>query len=92
MRVLILGNWDYERLSATMEKLIEDSQYYLFTVVSSPAGIGRKWAIENGSGLEIVKELPPQVDYVVAFGDNQEIKNCIMQMKMNGGHGTWVRE
>jgi hypothetical protein len=74
-----------------MEKLIEDSQCYLFTVVSSPAGIGRKWAVENGSGLEIVKELP-QVDYVVAFGDNQEIKNYIMQVKMNGGHGIWVRE
>jgi hypothetical protein len=96
MKILILGEWEYKRLSATMEKLIEDSQCYLFTIVSSPAGIGRKWAVENGSGLEIWTEtadkLVDYIDYVVAFGDSQEIKNFIMKIKMQGKHGIWVKE
>lgn len=82
MKIAILGPWNFERLSATMEKLITESQCYLFTVVcggtderSLRESIGYKWATANGAPVEflviddinkLIDRLTQEIDFVVA--------------------------
>lgn len=98
MKIAILGPWDFNRLSATMEKLITESNCFLFTVVcggTSEKGlensIGRKWAIQNGAPLEFLVEENPdrlinklvnKIDFVVALDDGSSMIKRII-MKMS---------
>ena len=59
MQVLILGFNDYERLDSTMQKLIEDNQCYLFTVLCGGAdsanpepSLAEQWATANGCPMK----------------------------------------
>lgn len=85
MRIVILGPWNFERLSATMEKLITDSQCYLFTVIcggtdtnNAKNSIGYQWAIQNGAPVEflfeadgekLLNKIAQTADYLVCYND-----------------------
>lgn len=82
MKIAILGQWNFKQLSATMEKLIIESQCYLFTVVCGGTdemylrnSIGYKWATANGAPVEflveenidkLIDKLTKEIDFVVA--------------------------
>lgn len=83
MKIAILGQWNFERLSAVMEKLITESQCYLFTVVCGGTdetylrnSAGYKWATANGAPVEflveknvdkLIDKLTQEIDFVVAL-------------------------
>jgi hypothetical protein len=89
MKVVILGPWDIEPLSASMNKLIDDSQCFLFTVIcggqdsnAAKSSIGYKWAAKNGAPVEFIIEadlekllnkIVQTADYIVAFNDGSQI-------------------
>jgi hypothetical protein len=70
-----------------MNKLIEDSQCFLFTVVcggqdqmSAKQGIGYQWATANGAPVEFIVEadlekllskIAQTADYIVAYNDGK---------------------
>lgn len=66
VKLVIAGFNDYEKLDRTMQKLIEDSQFFLFTVVCGGTGIetdktgariktiGEQWAEKNGAPMEFL--------------------------------------
>jgi hypothetical protein len=72
-----------------MNKLIEDSQCFLFTVVcggqdqmSAKQGIGYQWAVANGAPVEFIVEadlekllnkIAQTADYIVAYNDGSQI-------------------
>lgn len=98
MKIAILGPWSYDRLSATMEKLITESQCYLFTVVCGGTNredihksVGYKWAIANGAPVEflvnkdinkLINSLTKAIDFVVSADDGNPVIKRII-MKMN---------
>lgn len=85
MKIAILGPWDYKQLSALMEKLITESQCYLFTVVCGgtdetkiKTSVAYKWATANGAPIKflieknvnkLIEQLVNEIDYVVAAND-----------------------
>lgn len=88
MKVVIAGFHDYGLLDQVMEKLIEDSQFYLFYVVCggtdpcaySP-GLSEKWAKEHGAPVQylwaeeqsvLIKRIASTADYLVAFRDGSK--------------------
>lgn len=98
MKISILGSWDYNQLSATMEELITNSQCFLFTVVCGGTDetnilntIGYKWATANGAPVEfliqkdidkLIDMLVKKIDFVVAANDGNQIIKRII-MNMN---------
>ena len=59
MKILILGFDNYNELDATMQKLIEDSQCFLFTILcggtdqsNHQASLAEQWATANGCPVE----------------------------------------
>lgn len=59
MKILILGFDNYNELDTTMQKLIEDSQCFLFTVLcggtdqsNHQVSLAEQWAIANGCPIE----------------------------------------
>lgn len=98
MRIAILGPWNFDQLSAAMEKLITESQCYLFTVVCGGTdrdnainSIGYKWAKANGAPVEfitnknidkLINKLVDEIDFVVALNDGNGITKKII-MKMS---------
>lgn len=101
MRVLILGFDDYAELDATMQKLIEESQCYLFYVLTSGGdGVSSQWAEKNGAPLYFLKQdatldyIAWATDYIVLkLGPQtpQWHKNLMMKLKAAGKHGTVIR-
>ena len=81
MQILILGFNDYKRLDAVMQKLIEDNQYYLFTVLcggadqtNSEPSLAEQWATANGCPIKRIYNkdidkllwiLSQELDYLV---------------------------
>ena len=81
MKVLILGFNDYNKLDATMQKLIEDKQCFLFTVLCGGADSGsyqsslaEQWARNNGAPVQMIYHqdidklmwiLSQELDYLV---------------------------
>lgn len=81
MKIAILGQWNFERLSAVMEKLITESRCYLFTVVCGGTdeaylrnSVGYRWATANGAPVEflveenvdkLIDKLTKEIDFVV---------------------------
>ena len=66
MKLVIIGFKDYNKLDINLQKLIEEKQYYLFTVLCGGTGlvydetgariktIGEQWAEKNGLPMEFL--------------------------------------
>lgn len=99
MKIAILGQWNFDRLSAVMEKLITDSQCYLFTVICGGTdetylrnSVGYKWATANGAPVEflveenidkLIDKLTKEIDFVVAYAGDDNLVVKCVIMKMN---------
>lgn len=96
MRIAIVGFNDFELLERTMEKLMSEKQYFLFTVlVSNKESIGYKWAEKYGAPVEIIKAdmdyLIWAVDYLVAYYDGSvPMHKLIFKFMQTGKHGTII--
>lgn len=103
MKVCILcsrGFEDYRLISATMEKLIQDSQCYLFTVVCGstenkmPIGsLSEIWAKNNGAPInyiiepsidKLIDKIADSADFIVAFYNGEDVIVRRVIMKMKG--------
>ena len=100
MRVLILGFSSLQEVNSTMEKLIEESQCFLFTVVCGGTdNIAYDWAQKVGAPVTFSQAKTPQgllkeADYlVIKINDDtpQWCKNLMMAWKKEGKHGTVIR-
>ena len=100
MRVLILGFSSLQEVNSTMEKLIESTQCFLFTVVCGGTdNIAYDWAQKAGASIIFSQAKTPQgllkeADYLVMKLDAsspQWMKNLIMAWKKEGKHGTVIR-
>ena len=100
MRVLILGFSSLQEVNSTMEKLIESTQCFLFTVVCGGIdNVAYDWAHKAGapvifSQVKTPQGTFPEADYLVMKLDAsspQWMKNLMMAWKKEGKHGTVVR-
>ena len=102
MRVLILGFSSLQEIDSVMEKLIESTQCFLFTVVCGGAdNVVYDWAQKVGAPVEFVQVDEPRkllykADYlVIKLREGSEtptwMKNLMMAWKKEGKHGTVVR-
>lgn len=100
MRVLILGFDTKEEIDKEMEKLIESTQCFLFSVVCGSADCASaNWAQWRGAPIVFSQAKNPQgllkeADYLVirlTSDTPQWIKNLIMEWKAEGKHGTVIR-
>ena len=102
MRVLILGFSSLQEVNSTMEKLIEESQCFLFTVVCGGTdNVAYNWAQKTGVPVEVVQVDEPRkllykADYlVIKLRERSEtptwMKNLMMAWKKEGKHGTVIR-
>lgn len=82
MKLVIIGFNDYNKLDRELNKLIEDSQFFLFTIVcggTSPenkgTSIGEQWAAANGAPVEylfcenpemLLNRIAQTADYILA--------------------------
>ena len=100
MRVLILGFSSLQEIDSVMEKLIESTQCFLFTVVCGGTdNVAYDWAQKAGVPVEFVQVDEPRkllykADYlVIKINDDtpQWMKNLMMAWKKEGKHGTVIR-
>ena len=100
MRVLILGFSSLQEIDSVMEKLIESTQYFLFTVVCGGTdNVAHDWAQKAGvpvtfSQVKTPQELLKEADYLVMkleASSPQWCKNLMMAWKKEGKHGTVIR-
>ena len=102
MRVLILGFSSLQEVNSIMEKLIEESQCFLFTVVCGGTDNAvYDWAQKVGAPVEFVQVDEPRkllykADYlVIKLREGSEtptwMKNLMMAWKKEGKHGTVIR-
>ena len=102
MRVLILGFSSLQEIDSVMEKLIESTQCFLFTVVCGGTdNVAYDWAQKAGVPVEFVQVDEPRkllykADYlVIKLREGSEtptwMKNLMMAWKKEGKHGTVIR-
>ena len=100
MRVLILGFSSLQEIDSVMEKLIESTQCFLFTVVCGGIdNVAYDWAQKAGapvtfSQVKTPRGLLKEADYlVIKINDDtpQWMKNLMMAWKKEGKHGTVIR-
>ena len=100
MRVLILGFSSLQEIDSVMEKLIESTQYFLFTVVCGGTdNVAYSWAQKVGAPVEFSQVKTPQgllkeADYLVMkleASSPQWCKNLMMAWKKEGKHGTVIK-
>ena len=100
MRVLILGFSSLQEIDSVMEKLIESTQCFLFTVVCGGTdNVAYDWAQKAGvpvtfSQVKTSQELLKEADYLVMkleASSPQWMKNLMMAWKKEGKHGTVIR-
>ena len=100
MRVLILGFSSLQEIDSVMEKLIESTQYFLFTVVCGGTNnVAYDWAQKAGvpvtfSQVKTPQELLKEADYLVMkleASSPQWMKNLMMAWKKEGKHGTVIK-
>lgn len=97
MKVIIIGFKDYDTLNREMQKLIEEKQCFLFTVLcggtspNAPKTLGTAWAEENGAPLEyifdedgerLLNRIAQTADYIVAYIDGSNNMVNRLVMKM----------
>lgn len=101
-RVLILGFEKKEEISEVIEKLIAESECYLFSVVcGGKDNVAYDWAVDVGAPVEFVQVDDPRkllykADYlIIKLREGSEtptwFKNLMMAWKKEGKHGTVVR-
>ena len=105
MRILIVGFQEYETLDRMMQKLIENGQCYIFTVLcggreySEEKSLAEQWAINNGAPIEyiyekdvdkLVDKLTKSADYLVAQSGSYFSDWIIRKMKFIGKHGSVI--
>ena len=100
MRVLILGFSSLQAVNSTMEKLIEESQCFLFTVACGGTdNVAYDWAQKVGATIifsqaKTQQKLAKEADYLVMkleASSPQWMKNLMMAWKKEGKHGTIIR-
>ena len=100
MRVLILGFSSLQEIDGVMEKLIESTQCFLFTVVCGGIdNVAYDWAQKAGapvtfSQVKTPRGLLKEADYLVMkleASSPQWMKNLMMTWKKEGKHGTVIR-
>ena len=100
MRVLILGFSSLQEIDGVMEKLIESTQCFLFTVVCGGTdNVAYDWAQKAGapvtfSQVKTQRGLLKEADYLVMkleASSPQWMKNLMMTWKKEGKHGTVIR-
>ena len=100
MRILILGYTSLQEDDSVMEKLIESTQCFLFTVVCGGTdNVAYNWAQKAGAPVEFSQVKTPQellkeADYLVMkleASSPQWMKNLMMAWKKEGKHGTVIR-
>lgn len=100
MKVLILGFEDLQELDDVMEKLIAESQCFLFSVVCGGTNsCAYGWAQMRGAPVIFSQARSPQdlikeADYLVMkliSTSPQWHKNLMMKWKMEGKHGTVIK-
>ena len=100
MRVLILGFSSLQEIDSVMEKLIESTQCFLFTVVCGGAdNVAYNWAQKTGAPVTFFQVKTPQgllkeADYLVMkleASSPQWMKNLMMAWKKEGKHGTVIK-
>ena len=100
MRILILGFSSLQEIDSVMEKLIESTQCFLFTVVRvGTDNVAYNWAQKAGvpvtfSQVKTPQELLKEADYLVMkleASSPQWMKNLMMAWKKEGKHGTVIR-
>lgn len=105
-KIVIIWSGDEELLAKTMEKLIVDSQCFLFTVICGTdesnlkSSSGYRWAIRNGAPVEfmieadvekLLNKIAQTADYIVCYNNgSQLVKRLIMKFKSQGKHGTVI--
>ena len=96
MTVAMVGftEQDYPALCGAMEKLISDSQCFLFNILASAGSIGEKWARQfgapliypSGQGLEVLMK---EADYFMINNDGSpQMHRLIFKIMQSGKHGT----
>lgn len=94
----------YILLDEKLNKLIEESEQYLFTILcgqQEETELGKLWASRNGAPVRYVKascsadllsKLLKQSDYIVFILDGTAaINNAFMKYKNMGKHGSVIR-
>lgn len=97
-KIVIIWAGDEGLLARTMEKLISDNQYFLFTVLcggtdkkSLRSSLGYRWAIRNGLPVEFIIEkdvekllnkIAQTADYIVCYNDGNQLVKRLI-MKFN---------
>lgn len=82
MKLIIIGFNDYNKLDRELNKLIEESQFFLFTIVcggtdkeKKNTSIGERWAAANGAPIEylfcenpemLLNRIAQTADYILA--------------------------
>ena len=70
MKLIICGFTDYNKLDKIMQKLIEDSQCFIFTILcggikqegaSRVPSLAEEWARKNGAPVEYVWHTDPEI-------------------------------
>ena len=99
MNVLIIGFDNYKELDDTMQKLINDSQCYLFNVICGGVGqrstsLAEEWAAKNGAPVawisandpdELMRKLDKETDYLVMkISDQLPQQFKLLMMKLRG--------
>lgn len=105
MKILIIGFEDYSTLDNVMQKLIENGQCFIFTVIcggckpTSRPSIAEKWAINNGAPIEyiyeediekLINKISKSADYLVAQSGTYFSDWIIRKMQFLGKHGTVI--
>ena len=102
MRILILGFSSLQEVNSVMEKLIESTQCFLFTVVCGGTdNVAYDWAQKAGAPVIFSQVKTPQAllkeaDYlVIKLREGSPtptwMKNLMMAWKKEGKHGTVIR-
>lgn len=94
----------YILLDEQMNKLIEDSGCYLFTMLcgqQEETELGKRWAAVNGapvrylkasSSADLLGQLIKKSDYIIFILDGTAaINNAFMKYKSLGKHGSVIR-
>jgi hypothetical protein len=101
MKVAIVGFKEENKreLADAMEKLIVESQCFLFTVVASqPDSLGARWARHNGAPVEYNQDtsldgLIKSADYFLIWNDGSvPMHRLIFKIMHSGKHGTILGE
>lgn len=96
MTVTIVGFQDmhFTELETAMEKLISQSQCFLFNVLASKGSVGERWAQKNGAPIvyptdKTLEFLIKNADYFMIYNDgSKSMHKLIFQIMKSGKHGT----